>query len=199
LPPRACIWVRGRTEEASLVRRPALRRALSVIVAGATLVLPGCLERTLTIVSHPPGARVFMNHEEIGTTPVTVPFSYGGVRELLLLHENRDEGGVNYKPVHVLQNVETFHYEVFPFDFIAEIQPFTLHDDHTLYFELEASTLVDTVEADPENYIAALMKRADQLRERARDLQESGPLAAPALYEQQEPPSSRPATEPPGS
>ncbi len=56
-----------------------------MILVGGTGV--GCVERTLTITSDPPGALVHLNDEEIGRTPTTVPFTFYGVYDVRLEKE----------------------------------------------------------------------------------------------------------------
>jgi hypothetical protein len=47
-------------------------------VCAAMAALSGCVERTLTINTRPPGATVLLNDQQIGTSPVTVPFNWYG-------------------------------------------------------------------------------------------------------------------------
>jgi hypothetical protein len=44
----------------------------------AAVLLAGCVERRLTIATEPPGAVVTLNDQEIGVSPVTVPFNWYG-------------------------------------------------------------------------------------------------------------------------
>lgn len=178
----------------------AARRIARVALALGIAFFPGCLERTLRIESDPPGARVFMDHDDVGVTPVDIPFTYGGVREFIILHE---EGEIKYKPIRVLQEVETVQYDVFPFDFLVEISPFTVEDVHLLRFELEESGLYETASADFEGYKKALFRRAEELRERSRrfstpeldvEVPESSPLPPTSQpTEMSEEPESAPA------
>lgn len=46
--------------------------------------LTGCVERTVSVTSEPSGALVFLNDEEVGRTPVTVPFTFYGVYQVRL-------------------------------------------------------------------------------------------------------------------
>lgn len=153
---------------------------LKAAVLLATLPSTGCLERTLTIETSPPGARVIVDRLEVGLTPVTVPFTYSGTREFLILHE---DGDVKFKPIYVLQDVGNDFYDVLPFDFLVEIQPATVRDEHVFRFDLEPSTHAASASVDRDAYVAALRKRAEELRVRARELQETGPLEAPPLLE----------------
>src|SRR5258706_9997592 len=44
----------------------------------ALALVAGCVERTMTIKSDPPGALVYLNDREIGRTPVTRDFTWYG-------------------------------------------------------------------------------------------------------------------------
>lgn len=59
--------------------------ASAALALGAGLTLAsGCVERTITINSEPQGALVYLNDEEVGRTPLTVPFTYYGVYDVRL-------------------------------------------------------------------------------------------------------------------
>ena len=49
-----------------------------IVVMTLGLLAGGCVERKLTVVSEPEGAIVWLNDEEVGTTPVTVNFNWYG-------------------------------------------------------------------------------------------------------------------------
>jgi hypothetical protein len=68
-------------------RMISLRRfALLTTALGSTGLL-GCVERTISITSEPEGALVYLNDEEVGRTPVSVPFTFYGVYDVRLEHE----------------------------------------------------------------------------------------------------------------
>ena len=46
--------------------------------------LGGCVLRSLTVNSEPPGAMVYLDDELIGETPVTTTFTYYGTRKITL-------------------------------------------------------------------------------------------------------------------
>lgn len=46
------------------------------------IILPACVQRTISITSDPPGALVHLNDEEVGRTPVTVPFTFYGLYDV---------------------------------------------------------------------------------------------------------------------
>lgn len=53
-------------------------------MAGLALGLGGCVERTISITSEPAGALVWLNDEEVGRTPLTVPFTWYGIYDVRL-------------------------------------------------------------------------------------------------------------------
>ena len=59
-----------------MVRTKGLLVMAGVCVAMA--VLSGCVERTLTINTRPQGAMIVLNDQQIGASPVTVPFNWYG-------------------------------------------------------------------------------------------------------------------------
>jgi hypothetical protein len=54
------------------------------LALGLIAGLGGCVERTISITSEPSGALVYLNDEEVGRTPVTVPFTYYGKYDVRL-------------------------------------------------------------------------------------------------------------------
>ncbi|MCE9591760.1 MAG: PEGA domain-containing protein [Planctomycetes bacterium] len=61
-------------------------RAWVMLMLAITLpALTGCgTTRTITVTSEPSNALVYLNDEEVGRTPVTVPFTFYGVYDLRL-------------------------------------------------------------------------------------------------------------------
>ncbi len=145
------------------------------------LVASACAgHRELVIESNPPGARVFMDREDLGRTPVRTAFEYGGVRDFLLLHE---EGDTKYAPVRVRQDTSEFFLDQFPFDLLARLTPFETEQEVRISVDLEPSNLVDLVMTDEEGYVKALLDRAEAMRTRARRAQDEGEPAAPPFIE----------------
>lgn len=120
------------------------------------LALGGCVERTLTINSQPPGAVAYVSSVEIGRTPVTIPFTWYGDYDVIL----RREG---YETLKTHYNVNPPLYEIPPFDLFSEMAPWTYRDNRIGNFTLVPATQP----SEPE-----LLERAQQLREKT--LQGSG-------------------------
>lgn len=90
-----------------------------------------CVERKINILSDPPGANVWLDGEKIGQTPVSIPFSFYGTREITLSKEG----------YHLLSNMESIPiplYQYFPLDFISEfLIPATLVNEHNFSYTLK--------------------------------------------------------------
>ncbi|NUM34836.1 MAG: PEGA domain-containing protein [Candidatus Brocadiae bacterium] len=112
----------------------------------------GCVERKITIVSDPQGAHVWLDGEKVGETPVSVPFSFYGTREITVSKEG-------YQLHSSMESIQAPVYQYFPLDFVSEfLIPVSLQDEHKFlytlkpYFPLTAKQKKD------------LEKRADALR-----------------------------------
>ena len=67
----------------------------------------GCVQRRMTIRSNPPGALVYVDDYQIGTTPVSNDFVYYGTRKIRLVKDG-------YETLTVRQPFPIPWYEVFP-------------------------------------------------------------------------------------
>jgi hypothetical protein len=138
----------------------------NIVLLALTLLLAGCVERKLTIVTQPSEAVVWLNDEEIGTTPVTVNFNWYG--DYYVRIEKPGYGILNThrklkRPLH----------DVFPLDFFAQaLWPGTIVDAHQWEFDLEPFE-----QASPEQ----LIQSAAQMRQRAGE--EIGKVAVEILTE----------------
>jgi hypothetical protein len=109
----------------------------------------GCVVRTYTILTTPPGATVLENGQEIGPAPVTRPFAYYGTYRFDVMADG-------YQTKVVLQPISHPWYEYFPLDFIAEnLIPFTIYDHRVFAYVLDRIQVVP-----PE----VVRDAADQLR-----------------------------------
>ena len=91
-------------------------KLLYLIVAGfvSGILVPGCVERKLTINTQPQGALVILNDEEIGESPVTVNFDWYGYYSVRLSKEG-------FESLNTPQDLKGPWYDSFPFDFLAQI------------------------------------------------------------------------------
>lgn len=106
--------------------RRVLAGMLSVLLLGG---LGGCVERTLTVQTNPPGALITMNDQEIGRSPVARPFLWYGYYDVQV----RKEG---YQTLKTTTPVIAPWWQWIPFDFFAEVLPFKFEDPHTVSYTL---------------------------------------------------------------
>src|SRR4051812_11540396 len=72
------------------IHRPILRRSMRIgllcliLVPLLSLAGGGCVQRTLTVKSDPPGAIVSLNGVEVGRTPIERDFTWYGVYDVEL-------------------------------------------------------------------------------------------------------------------
>jgi len=107
------------------------------------LFICGCVERLITITTQPPGARVWLNDQEIGDSPVTVPFTWYGQYDVAVRREGFQTVKTMRQP-----NVPVYQWPVL--DFFTEcILPFEFADSHHWHFDLaqeqpaDPNTLID--------------------------------------------------------
>ncbi|MFM7563295.1 MAG: PEGA domain-containing protein [Planctomycetota bacterium] len=109
----------------------------------------GCVQRRMLIRSQPEGAMVTIDRQAIGQTPVSVPFTYYGTREIQLEKEG-------YQTIQVRQRLRPPWYEVFPLSFFSNhFAMREVRDVRRLDFELIPKVQVSEYQ---------LIERANQLR-----------------------------------
>ena len=118
-------------------RRQSVAKGLA-LVAVLGLVAAGCVERTITVRSDPPGALVYLDDVERGETPCTFPFDFYGTRSLVL-HKD------NYEVAKQVIEVKAPVHSVFPLDiFFDLLLPATIHENHAYDVVLQPVTKPDT-------------------------------------------------------
>jgi PEGA domain-containing protein len=128
--------------------------AVALLAALAT----GCVERKMFIRSDPPGANVLLDGQPVGETPVEVPFTYYGTRELVFRKKGFDER-------RILETVDEPVYQLFPLDFVCEILvPAKITDRHEVAVTLTPTPTDESGQPDVDRAI----ERARALRERIR-------------------------------
>jgi len=86
----------------------------------------GCVQRRMTIRSNPPGALVYVDDYQIGTTPVSTDFVYYGTRKIRLVKDG-------FETLTVRQPLPVPWYEVFPLDFVSEnVWPWEIRDERVV-------------------------------------------------------------------
>ena len=116
----------------------SLRAGIQVFLTLLLLfAFTGCVERTITVRTDPPGALVTVNEVEKGRTPVTFPFTwYGDYRVLVESPE--------YETLETHQLVSAPIYQWPVLDFVSEVLlPFNFHDHHNWQFTLSLREPVD--------------------------------------------------------
>ena len=80
----------------------------------AALLLAGCVERKLTINTKPQGALVTLNDEQIGVSPVTVPFKWYGNYGVRITKDG-------YETLDTARELKAPLHDYPPFDFFAQV------------------------------------------------------------------------------
>jgi len=142
------------------------RLKTQIVLLALPLLFGGCVERKLTIVTQPADAVVWLNDEEIGTTPVTVNFNWYGDYYVRI-----EKPGYQILSTH--QKLKRPLHDRFPFDFLAEaLWPGTIVDTYQWDFELQPHKQASAEE---------LIESAEQMRQRASE--EVGKTAVEILTE----------------
>jgi hypothetical protein len=89
-----------------------MRTMIGIVLA--TALLTGCVERKLTINTEPQGAKVLLNDQEIGVSPVTVPFNWYGDYWVRISKDG-------YEALDTHRELRAPLHDYPPFDFFAEI------------------------------------------------------------------------------
>lgn len=127
-----------------------MRLTLSIVMLIVTFALAGCVRRTISITTEPPGALVWLNDREVGRTPVTVDFLYYGTYDVRIEHEG-------YEPQMTHGIAEPPLWDQIPLDLVSELMPAEMHSEIHWHYVLEVR------DEDPD----ALLERARGLRHEA--------------------------------
>jgi hypothetical protein len=130
-----------------------LQRSLLLVVACLCIGQVGCVRRRLTVRTWPPGAQVFVDDQEIGTTPCSTAFIYYGTRKVTVI-----KGG--YKSETLYHEIPPPWYQYPPLDFVTE---------NLVAYELRDERVID-IQLVPEESVQPkqLLDRAQGLRDNAR-------------------------------
>jgi hypothetical protein len=125
---------------------------LTSIVLVVTIALPAdaIVRRRLNVNSNPQGALVYVDNQQIGTTPCSVDFTYYGTREIRLIKPGFETLTVN-------QPIPAPWYQYTPIDFVSEnLVTMKIRDNRTVNYNLAPQLVVPAQE---------LIDRASQLRQ----------------------------------
>ena len=104
---------------------------MTVTLAMLTLWITGCVQRRFIVRSQPEGAFVSIDNQPIGYTPLSVPFTYHGTRDVQLEKDG-------YKTVKVQERIRPRWFDVFPVSFVTNnFWPRELRDERVLDFQLQ--------------------------------------------------------------
>lgn len=131
-------------------------RSVLLLALLSMLVLAGCAERRIRVTSTPPGARVWLNNEDIGRTPAEVRFTFYGSYDLSLELDG-------YEPYHAEHVAHAPVYEYPGPDLIASAIPARI--SHSVEWHVDLTPTPEST-LDPETVRVQLIDRAAQLRER---------------------------------
>jgi hypothetical protein len=127
-----------------------IRASIVIAVAVVLLSSSGCVRRRLNVRSNPPGALVYVDNQQIGTTPCSVDFTYYGTREIRLVKPG-------YETLTVNQPIPTPWYQIPPLDFVSEnLTPAKIRDNRTVTYDMAPQLVVPREQ---------LLDRANQLRQ----------------------------------
>ena len=138
-------------------KKTSMTKASVLIASAALLTLTGCVERRIRVTSSPAGARVWINDQQVGTTPVETRFTfYGGYDVRLELP--------GHNTINELRQAKAPLYEYPGPDLIATALPFNFKPLVEWHFDL---TQVEET-TNPQGARDNLLERAAQLRDQAR-------------------------------
>ena len=130
------------------MKRFTLLAFLAIVCTATT----GCVRRTLRITSTPPGALVWVNHREVGRTPLEIDFTYYGNYDVQLAHDE-------HEPVLTEADAHPPAWDVIGPDLLFEVAPFQFQSVVEWHFDLEPRS----------EDIDALVGRARDLRSRTTE------------------------------
>jgi hypothetical protein len=136
-------------------------------LAVLALVQSGCVKRRLTVRSDPPGALVYVDDVQIGTTPASVSYTYYGTRKIRLVRDGYETLTVDH----------TFYppwYEAPGLDFVSEnLIPWEIRDERALHFKMLPQRLTP---------MDQLLERGENLRRGSQvQLVPQGPTTQPSV------------------
>ncbi|MFH1228293.1 MAG: PEGA domain-containing protein [Planctomycetota bacterium] len=122
-----------------------------IFICGLLVIsgLMSCAERNITIRSEPPSAKVIIDNEEKGLTPITFPFTYYGSYQLVLEKDG-------YQTLKTLLPVSPGFIHIFPIDFLLLVIPYPFNDDYEAFLIMEKAQKPD---------LKKVLKRAEIVKE----------------------------------
>ncbi len=133
-------------------RPPRSAKRIAAAVLAAACLASGCVYRRIIVRSDPPGARVILDGQEVGNTPVGIPFTWYGTRQMTLVKPG-------YETHTELVKIPSPWYQVFPLDFVSDnFLPGHVADRHEISRQLSPQAVAP---------LDQLEERAESLRSEA--------------------------------
>jgi len=120
------------------------------------LSVSACVDRKLTVKTVPDNADVFVDGTHVGSSPVTLPFTYYGTVEIVV----RKPG---YRTERHLETRQPPEFQQFPYDLYYETMTRDLYVDHRTYFYSLAPT---SPEERNREAVEAAIRRYEELKVR---------------------------------
>ena len=154
------VRIHDRSKTALVARSARFVAAVSVLGCLVLTAFTGCVQRRLIVKTQPEGAAVIVDRKPVGYSPVSVPFTYYGTREVQIEKDG-------YKPIRVQERIDPKWFNRFPVSFFSEnFSPREIRDQRILDFQLQPKTITGENE---------LLNRANDLRTNV----ERGTIASP--------------------
>lgn len=145
---------------APMIHIPQKTTVYCLLLTIVPAIFCGCVQRRLQIRSQPEGALVSVDRQPVGATPVSVPYTYSGTREIQLEKDG-------FKTVRVDQNIRPAWFDLFPVSLVTNNFAFReFRDDRVFDFALEPKEAVSE---------SVLYERANDMRQNIQ----RGTLTAP--------------------
>ncbi len=174
--------------------------SFSLVLSASCFVLlcvAGCVTRSLTIKSEPPGALVYMDDQLKGRSPLSYDFLWYGWHRVTLRkagYERLADHKLLHSPV----------YLWIPFDLVMELAPFRIRDIRTWVYALTPSPAMPTPvppeigsETNTTPPPSSQPEAAPQVNEQAGPDTAAGTMSPPAALPTQPASSSTTTTPPP--
>lgn len=137
----------------SCLRKPNPLAAAALVAFALVLASSGCVRRRLTVRTNPPGALVYVDNQQIGTSPCSVDFTYYGTREIRMVKPG-------YETLTINQPIPSPWWQKPGIDFVSEnLAPMKIRDNRVVSFNLIPQRIIPTEE---------LIGRGQQLRVEAQ-------------------------------
>ncbi len=100
-----------------------------VAVGVGVVACGGCVQRTIAVTSEPAGALVWLNDEEVGRTPLAVPFTFYGTYDVRLEKDG-------FAPLWTVGQADPPWWEYPGPDLMAELMPWRPESRVEWHYEL---------------------------------------------------------------